>query len=263
MSCGAWRPTSHQERRGGGAAGSSVDLDHVRLQATTVRRLIAAGFVVVVATGAAAAQGSGGHPRAAAPVLPPPRATTTAPTTAPTTTSTVAPTTTTVAPTTVAPAPAPPPAPVAGPGIAVGDSVLEDVALYAPATLQAHGIAINAAVSRQWPVGISILSGLRAGGKLPPVVIVALGSNGRITDALFEQMMQACAGAKRVVFMTVTGPLIGNNPIIAAGVARHPEAVLADWHTLAAAHPDWFGPDHVHVGPAGAAALGNLLASFG
>jgi hypothetical protein len=75
--------------------------------------------------------------------------------------------------------------------------------------------------------------------------------------------MQVCAGAQRVVFMTVTGPLIGNNPILTAGVARHgPVAVLADWNATASAHPDWFAPDHVHVGPAGAAALGNLLASF-
>ncbi|MDQ1426741.1 MAG: hypothetical protein QOK39_217 [Acidimicrobiaceae bacterium] len=187
-------------------------------------------------------------PMNSAPALDPP--TTTAPaTTAPPTTA---------APTTVA---KPPPV-LAGAGVAVGDSVLQDVGLYAPATLQSHNIAINAAVGRQWPAGITILSGLRASGKLPPVVVVALGSNGRISDTLFEQMMQVCAGAQRVVFMTVTGPLIGNNPILTAGVARHaPVAVLADWNATASAHPDWFAPDHVHVGPAGAAALGNLLAS--
>jgi hypothetical protein len=150
---------------------------------------------------------------------------------------------------------------VAGPGVAVGDSVLEDIQLYAPQTLVSHGITIDAAVGRQWAAGIQILRSLRQAGRLPSVIIVALGSNGRITSALFDQMMQACAGAKRVVFMTVTGPLIGNNPIITAGVARYRTAVLADWHTLASAHPEWFAADHVHVGPAGAKALGTLLAS--
>jgi hypothetical protein len=155
----------------------------------------------------------------------------------------------------------PPPASLALPGVAVGDSVLEDVQLYAPQTLASHGITIDAAVGRQWSVGVQILTMLRAAGQLPPVVIVALGSNGRITSALFNQMMQACAGAKRVVFMTVTGPLIGNNPIITAGVARYaPRAVLADWHTLASGHPEWFAADKVHMGPAGARALGTLLA---
>jgi hypothetical protein len=150
---------------------------------------------------------------------------------------------------------------VAGPGLAVGDSVLEDVKLYAAGTLGSHGISIDAAVGRQWAAGMAILSQLRARGKLPAVVVVGLGSNGRITDGAFDQMMKVCAGAKRVVFMTVTGPLIGNNPIIRSGVARYPQAALADWNTVAAGHPDWFAPDHVHVGPAGAAALGNLLAS--
>jgi hypothetical protein len=37
--------------------------------------------------------------------------------------------------------------------------------------------------------------------------------------------------------------------------------VLADWATLSAAHPTWFAKDHVHVGAAGAAALGQLFAS--
>lgn len=184
---------------------------------------------------------------------------------APTTTSIAATTTTTAPPPTTTSAPhatTPPPAVVAGPGIAVGDSVLEDVELYAPSTLASHGISINAAVGRQWPAGMAILSSLRTKGQLPAVVIVALGSNGRITAGAIDQMMQACAGAKRVVFMTVTGPLIGNNPIIEAGVARYPNAALADWNSLASAHPAWFAPDHVHVGPAGAAALGNLLASL-
>jgi hypothetical protein len=173
----------------------------------------------------------------------------------PTTTTSSGPTTTarSVAPTTVVP--------LTAPGVAVGDSVLDDVKLYAPATLTSHDISIDAAVGRQWKVGVAILQGLRTAGQMPSVVVVALGSNGRITAALFDQMMQVCAGAKRVVFMTVTGPLIANNPIIRAGVARYPNAALADWNILADGHPQWFGPDHVHVGPAGARALGNLLAS--
>jgi hypothetical protein len=216
--------------------------------------------VAVLSVGTAMSCGGG---RTGADVAQPPkssatagRATTIAPTTA-------APTT--AAPATTRPLPAttkaPPPV-VPGAGIAVGDSVLEDVQLYASTTLASHNIAINAAVGRQWAVGVSILSSLRTRGKLPPVVIVGLGSNGRVTDTQFDQMMQACAGAKRVVFMTVTGPLIGNNPVITTGVARYPTAALADWNTLAAAHPDWFAPDHVHIGPAGATALGNLLASM-
>jgi hypothetical protein len=149
-----------------------------------------------------------------------------------------------------------------GGGVAVGDSVLEDVALYAPTTLTSRGVAINAAVGRQWASGEGILGSLRASGRLPPVVVVALGSNGPISAAAFDAMMAQVAGARRVVFMTVTGPLVANNAVIRAGVARYGQDVLADWAALAAAHPEWFAPDHVHVGPAGATALGQLLASL-
>jgi hypothetical protein len=62
--------------------------------------------------------------------------------------------------------------------------------------------------------------------------------------------------------MTVTGPVAANNAVIRAGVARYHQDVLADWAALSAANPTWFAADHVHVGPAGAAALGQLLASL-
>ena len=167
--------------------------------------------------------------------------------------------TTAAPPTTAAPVA---PARLAGGGLAVGDSVLEDVQLYAPTTLASRGISFNAAVSRQWRTGETILSSVRAAGKLPPVVIVALGTNGPIHPADFDAMMQAAAGSAKVVFMTVTGPSVANNPVIAAGVARYPQARLADWAAVSAPHPDWFAGDRVHVGPAGAAALGSLLASL-
>jgi hypothetical protein len=140
--------------------------------------------------------------------------------------------------------------------------VLEDVALYAPATLASRGVVINAAVGRQWATGESILGSLKVAGRLPPVVVVALGTNGPVSAVAFDAMMAEVAGASRVVFMTVTGPLVANNEVIRAGVARYHQDVLADWSALAAAHPAWFAPDHVHVGPAGAAALGQLLASL-
>jgi hypothetical protein len=139
--------------------------------------------------------------------------------------------------------------------------VLEDVALYAPSTLGAHGIAVNAAVSRQWAAGEGIVAGLRATGPLPPVVVIALGTNGPISAHDFDQMMTDLAGVRRVVFMTVTGPLSANNNVIRAGVSRYHQAALADWATLSAANPSWFASDHVHIGPAGARALGALLAS--
>jgi lysophospholipase L1-like esterase len=46
-------------------------------------------------------------------------------------------------------------------------------------------------------------------------------------------------------------------------VARYPGvAVLADWYTLSSGHPEWFTPDQVHLEPAGAQALAELVAQY-
>jgi hypothetical protein len=39
-----------------------------------------------------------------------------------------------------------------------------------------------------------------------------------------------------------------NNAVIASGAARYPHVVVADWATLAAQNPQWFGADGTHLG---------------
>jgi hypothetical protein len=194
---------------------------------------------------------------------------TTTTTRTPTSTSAV-PTTTTLPPTTAATAPpttttaAPPPAPatVSRTVTAVGDSVMIDY----QGDLQADipGVVVDASVSRQWSEGESILQSLKADGQLGSDVIVALSTNGPITDADFDNMMAILSGVTRVVFVNVhvdqpwQDP---NNAVIASGVARYPNAVLADWASLAAQNPQWFGPDgtHLAIGGPGAQALAALI----
>ncbi len=158
----------------------------------------------------------------------------------------------------------------AGPGFnvgqvtAVGDSVMLDY--QAPLQTAIAGINVNASVSRQWSDGESILQTLKADGQLGADVIVALGTNGPITDTDFDNMMAILGGASRVVFVNVhvdrpwQDP---NNAVLANGAARYPNVVIADWATLAAQNPQWFGADGTHLaidGP-GADALASLIAS--
>jgi hypothetical protein len=79
-------------------------------------------------------------------------------------------------------------------------------------------------------------------------------------------MMQAAAGVSRVVFVNVCVPRsweASDNATLAAGVARYPGvAVLADWYSLASPHPEWFDPDQVHLLPAGAQALADLITQY-
>ena len=158
----------------------------------------------------------------------------------------------------------------AGPGFnagqvtAVGDSVMLDY--EDPLKSAVPGINVDAAVSRQWSDGESILQTLKAGGQLGADVIVGLGTNGPISDSDFDAMMSILGGASRVVFVNVhvdrpwQDP---NNAVLAQGAKRYPNVVVADWATLAAQNPQWFGTDGTHLaidGP-GANALASLVAT--
>ena len=187
----------------------------------------------------------------------------TGPATTPTSTTTSAPpattsSTVTVPPTTVAPLP------VAGSVSTVGDSIMLDI--QADLQTDIPGVRVDGLVSRQFETGIGIVQADRAAGTLGSVLVVELGTNGTVTDADFDAMMQAASGVKRVVFVNVDVPRpweAPDNAVLAAGVARYPGvAVLADWYALSSGHPEWFTPDQVHLQPAGAQALASLITKY-
>ncbi len=127
------------------------------------------------------------------------------------------------------------------------------------------GVRVDGLVSRQFETGIGIVQADRAAGTLGRVLVVELGTNGSVTSADFDAMMQAAAGVSRVVFVNVNVPRsweVEDNAVLAAGVARYPGlAVLADWNAVSTPHPEWFTPDQVHLEPAGAQALATLITS--
>ncbi len=135
-----------------------------------------------------------------------------------------------------------------------------------PLSRDIPGIDIQAAVSRQWPAGEALVEQLKAQGRLGAVVIIGLGTNGPVTTADFDQMMADLQGASRVVFVTVhvDRPWQASvNSVLAAGAARYPRVVLADWYSLAQSHPGWLYADGTHLpidGP-GAQALAALVAA--
>jgi hypothetical protein len=47
--------------------------------------------------------------------------------------------------------------------------------------------------------------------------------------------------------------------MLAEGVPRWPNAVLVDWHKQGAAHPEFFGDDGTHMGPAGVSVFVDLI----
>ena len=147
---------------------------------------------------------------------------------------------------------------------AVGDSIMLDY--EDPLKADVPGISVDAAVGRQWAEGESILQNMKSEGLLGTEVVVGLGTNGPIGNADFDLMMSILAGASRVVFVNVhvdrpwQDP---NNAVLARGAARYPNVVVADWASLAAQNPQWFGSDgtHLPIDGAGAAALASLVAT--
>jgi len=200
-----------------------------------------------------------------------PKATAVPPTTAapepklsPVTATAVPPTTTTTATPRVTALPPPAAGFVAGHVTAVGDSVMLDY--ETPLEADIPGVDVEATVSEQWAGGEEELTRLKAEGRLGAEVIVALGTNGPITTSDFSDMMSVLQGASRVVFVNVHVDRAWqdpNNAVLAQGAATYPGVLIADWATLAAANPQWFGPDGTHLaidGP-GAQALASLITS--
>lgn len=185
--------------------------------------------------------------------------TTTPPSTTPNTTTPtntaegVAPTTTSPAPTTAASSPA-------EGTVAVGDSVMLGAQSALAAALP--GMRIDAKVGRQFDSVLSVVQWYVNEGLVPGSLVVHAGTNGTFSDADLDRLMEA-AGARRVLLVNAKvarqwQDLV--NQRMAAAAARHDNAVLVDWYSLASAHPEWFATDGAHLRPDGARAYAQLIA---
>lgn len=168
----------------------------------------------------------------------------------------------TVLPTvTPTPEPTPTPTPIPEPRVtAVGDSVM----IGAAQALQEQipNLSIDAAVGMAPTAAIQALQAHQAAGSLGDVVVVHMGNNGLFTPEEFEQIMQVIGPERRAIFVNlkVPRPWEGvNNATIADGVARHPNAVLVDWHAASVDHPEYFWGDGIHLRPEGARRFAELI----
>ena len=146
--------------------------------------------------------------------------------------------------------------------VAVGDSIM----LGAQPALEAgiDGLVLDAKSSRQFAAGIAILEGLLADGNRPDLVLVHLGTNGLVTEELFDAMMAAAVDVSRVVFVNVKVPRpweAETNQVLADGVVRYPNAELIDWYSASIDQPQYFNGSGYHLRPPGVAAFVDLIAS--
>jgi peptidoglycan/LPS O-acetylase OafA/YrhL len=161
----------------------------------------------------------------------------------------------TAARTTAAPAPRPPTGdPCAATPIAkyaIGDSVM----LGAAVQLKRAGFCVDAIESRAFVNGLQRIIDLHAAGRLGPVVVVALGTNGPISDRQLAHMMTELSGVPKVVVLTIKADrswIPGDNDKIRALPATYRNVKVLDWANLAASCPGHcLYDDGIHLPPDG------------
>jgi len=116
------------------------------------------------------------------------------------------------------------------PTYAIGESVM----LGAAPQLQAGGVLVNAAVSRQGGNVADVVAMLRAAGQLGRTVVIQTGTNGGVSDDTLDRIMSYLPAEETplVVFLTVRAPrgwIADNNIRIRQLPARYPNVKVLDW----------------------------------
>jgi lysophospholipase L1-like esterase len=131
--------------------------------------------------------------------------------------------------------------------------------------LAARGYAVNAHGCRQLFQALALLAQLKAQGRLPHMVVIALGANGYVTHNDIGVALGLLCCTRELVLVTPRqlGGAPGENAVIEHEEAHrhHGRILLLDWVKDSTGHPSWFQPDGLHLTLSGAAAFTRLLAT--
>jgi hypothetical protein len=131
-----------------------------------------------------------------------------------------------------------------GPPLAIGDSVLAD----AVPLLVRDGFEADGMVCRQMSQGIELLE--QRARNLPHLVVLALGTNGEVTQQQIDRALAILGPTRLLALVTPHGSVVPSTPdVIRAAAASQPKRILLlEWDQLAEEHPSWLAPDGVHLG---------------
>ena len=113
---------------------------------------------------------------------------------------------------------------------------------------------INARVGRQAGELISVIKHDKSVMAEAPIIL-DLGNNNRLTTSEVETIFSLLAEQPSIIIVNTAVPRPWkdwNNQLITTYAARYPQAVVVDWDSLSRGHPEYFGPDGVHLVQAGA-----------
>lgn len=146
------------------------------------------------------------------------------------------------------------------PPLALGDSTM----LLSLPGLASRGYDANAHGCRQFFQALQLLGQLRAHGRLPHMVTIALGANGSVTRADIDQALHILGPDRLLVLVTPReeGGGSGQDAVVERQAARADprQVILLDWVSYSAGHRSWFQPDGLHLTWPGVYAFTGLLA---
>jgi hypothetical protein len=130
--------------------------------------------------------------------------------------------------------------------LVIGDSVM----LLAVRPLARAGFNVNAQGCRQWRHGHAILKRKKRQGRLPRLVVIALGANWVLTRKEIGRTRRLL-GRKRVLALVTpreSGGRVGPDAVRVRAAARaHRNVRLIDWVRYSRGHGSWFGGDGLHL----------------
>lgn len=135
----------------------------------------------------------------------------------------------------------------------IGDSVsLRTIPNFEQTFPHGH---IDAAKNRQFTTGVDLASQYIAGNQAGKIVVIALGTNGLVTDENIDQMMSLLGDKRVVVFITTRSPQpwVGpTNEAITRAAERYPNVRIIDWYGYSEGRNDLFDGDGTHLSSDGA-----------
>jgi hypothetical protein len=143
------------------------------------------------------------------------------------------------------------------PPLALGDSVLYD----AVGELARLGFDSDGMICRTMGQGIAWLRARNS--RLPHLVVLALGTNGDMTQGDIDEVLRILGPQRLLAMVTPHHGDLGFVPgVIRAAAQRHRRhIILLDWDRDSTSHAEWLAPDGIHLGgPTGIDAYAHLIA---
>jgi len=122
---------------------------------------------------------------------------------------------------------------------------------------------INARVGRQIGELIQVVEQDKPGLEHDPVVL-DLGNNNHLTSDDVTTLFNLLKNQPKMVVVNTAVPRtyrLDNDRIIKEVIASYPNATLVDWNAISDGHPEYFGPDGVHLSDQGSTVYVNAIIS--